>query len=50
LNVLVNRSDKQRLSVTVPAQSSDTLAAVITFADPVLTGQATGATWHPGRR
>jgi hypothetical protein len=41
---------KQRLSATVPAQFSDALAAVITFADPVLTGQASGATWHPGRR
>lgn len=41
---------KQRLSATVPAQFSDTLAAVITFADPVLAGQASGATWHPGRR
>lgn len=40
----------QRLSATVPAQFSETLAAVINFADPIVTGQVTGAIWHPVRR
>lgn len=41
---------KQGQSDTVPAEFSETLTAVITFADPVLTGQAPGATWNPVHR
>ncbi len=34
----------------LPDQFAELLAAVIAFADPVLTGSTTDATWQPGRR
>jgi len=41
---------KQQLVDTLPASFTDTLDAVSTFADPVLTGDASGASWHPEHR
>jgi hypothetical protein len=41
---------KQHLDDRLPTQFIDVLATAIAFADPVLTGEVTAATWDPTRR
>ena len=41
---------KQDLPSDVPAQFTEVIAAVTSFADPILTGEIAEATWNPNGR